>query len=220
MASGVALAVSQNQPQKPSYTLAEYNAFRLVSAENNPRARIKLLDDFTAKFPQSGLMAFVYQDYSLTSFGLKNYPETVIYADKLLALGDDGLLALGDLDLPSVRLKVFMLRAEAYSMGCDDGAFQTPEASASAKDAAVQGLVLLNQLEKPSPDMTDEGFSAVKANFEKIFASAKGIAESRLNGDPAVCVSLPPPPPQEGRGVRFDRIIQDLLNEQKQTPTP
>jgi hypothetical protein len=87
-----------------------------------------------------------------------------------------------------VRLKVLMLRAQAYSVGCDDSAFQTPEGSANAKDAAVQGLLLLNQLEKPSPDMTDEGFSAVKLSFEKIFASAKGIAESRLNGDAAVCV--------------------------------
>ena len=103
-------------------------------------------------------------------------------------------------------------------MGCDASELRTPEAYVAARNAAVQGLLLLNQLEKPSPDMTDEGFSAVKVGFEKIFASAKGIAESRLNGDPAVCISLPPPPPQEGRGVRFDRIIQDLLNEQKQTP--
>ena len=215
---GVTLAVSQNQPQKPSYTLAEFNAFRLVSAENNPQAKIKLVDDFTARFPHSVLIGFIYQNYSVTSFGLKNYPEAVIYADKLLALGDDELLSLGNSDLPLVRLGVLMLRAEAYSEGCDDGAFQTSEASANAKDAAAQGLLLLNQLEKPSPDMTDEGFSAFKVNLEKIFASAKGIAESRLNGDAAVCISLPPPPPQESRGVRFDRIIQDLLNEQKQTP--
>jgi hypothetical protein len=133
-------------------------------------------------------MGFIYQNYSVTSFGLKNYPQAVVYADKFLALGDDELLALGNSDLPLVRLKVLMLRGQAYSAGCDDSAFQTPEGSANAKDAAVQGLLLLNQLEKPSPDMTDEGFSAVKLSFEKIFASTKGIAESRLNGDAAVCV--------------------------------
>jgi hypothetical protein len=105
MAGGVALAVPQNQPQKPSYTLAEYNAFRVVSAETNPQVRIKLVDDFTARFPHSVLMGFMYQNYSVTSFGLKNYPQAVVYADKFLALGDDELLALGNSDLPFSALE-------------------------------------------------------------------------------------------------------------------
>src|SRR5262249_3555289 len=73
---------------KPTYTIQEYNAFQAANAEKDPQARLKLLDDFIAKFPNSTLNQFVYQLYIKTYTDLKNYPKAVEYADKLVALGD------------------------------------------------------------------------------------------------------------------------------------
>src|ERR1700751_1403055 len=76
----------QQQQAKPNYTLAEYNAYMDAHGEKDPQARIKKLDDFVMKFPGSALMMYIYGDYDATYFSLKNYPKTIEYVDKLLAL--------------------------------------------------------------------------------------------------------------------------------------
>ena len=48
---------AQDQAAKPTYTIPEYNAFQAANAEKDPQARVKLLDDFVAKFPNSTLNA-------------------------------------------------------------------------------------------------------------------------------------------------------------------
>ncbi len=48
-------APSQQQEQKPAYTIAEYNAFQAARGEKDPQARLRLLDDFVVKFPASTL---------------------------------------------------------------------------------------------------------------------------------------------------------------------
>ena len=72
------------QDQKPSYTIPEYNAFQAANAEKDPAAKIKLLDDFVAKFPGSTLLQYVYQLYYQAYMQTKNYPKTIEYADKLV----------------------------------------------------------------------------------------------------------------------------------------
>src|SRR5580704_3746158 len=42
-----------DQAKPPSYTIPEYNAFQAANAEKDAQARLKLLDDFSAKFPIS-----------------------------------------------------------------------------------------------------------------------------------------------------------------------
>ena len=79
---------AQDQTAKPTYTIPEYNAFQAANAEKDPQARLKLLDDFGAKFPNSTLNPYVYQLYVKTYTELKNYPKVIEYADKLTALGD------------------------------------------------------------------------------------------------------------------------------------
>jgi hypothetical protein len=203
MAGSRVCAAPQNQSQSPPYTLAEYNAFKAQSAEQDWRVRLRLLDDFTAQYPDSALMPYIYESYSNAYFSLKNYPQAVAFTDRLLALTDK-------VDL-GTRLSALAGRAMSYSAGCDDSAFQTTDAAAKAKDAAAQGLQLLSQLPKPS-HLTDEAFGAVKTWYGMIFNSAERIAESRLNGDPVVCV----PPPQMTDPVRFGRIIQNLRDELRQ----
>ena len=75
LATSMAWAKPQDQ-NKPPYTLEEYKAFTAENTEKDLRTKIKLLDDFTAKYPTSALMPF-YREYYLTYFLLENYPQSV-----------------------------------------------------------------------------------------------------------------------------------------------
>jgi hypothetical protein len=77
-----------DQNKAPAYTMPEYNGFQACHAETNAQMRVKCLDDFVAKFPNSTLMPYVLQLYVASYNELKNYPKTIEYADKLVALGD------------------------------------------------------------------------------------------------------------------------------------
>src|SRR6516164_11040480 len=72
----------------PKYTMAEYNAYQAAAAEKNPAAQIKLLDDFVSKYPNSSLLNYIYPLYYKNYGTQKNFPKTIDYCDKLLALGD------------------------------------------------------------------------------------------------------------------------------------
>jgi hypothetical protein len=170
-------AAAQNKTQ---YTLDEYNAFQALNMERNAAAKIKLLDDFAAKFPNSSLMPEIYAAYYRTYFSLQDYPHTVAYVDKLLAVAHD-------VGPNNTRLFALVARATAYATDCDDSVFKTPEASAKAADAAAEGLQALRQLPTP-PGVGDEEFASVKTHLEQIFNSSAGIAASRVKGEPVVCV--------------------------------
>ena len=95
---------AQAQQQKPNYTLAEYNAYQAAHNEKDPQMKLKDLDDFVMKFPGSALLMYIYGDYESTYFALKNYPKTIEYADKLLALPNVDL---------GTRLQTLGYRAQA-----------------------------------------------------------------------------------------------------------
>jgi len=50
----VAPVYAQEQAQKPAYTTEEYNAYIKAHNETDPQQKIKLLDDFVAKYSQFG----------------------------------------------------------------------------------------------------------------------------------------------------------------------
>ncbi len=109
--TGATKMLAAAQPQaaaapKPAYTLAEYNAYQAADGEKDPQMKVQKLDAFIKQYPMSTLMPFIYQDYYLTEFALKNYSGTVDYADKLLAMGDN--LEAGS------RLQACIGRAQAY----------------------------------------------------------------------------------------------------------
>src|SRR5712692_2859661 len=76
------------QQAQPSYTLPEYNAYQTCAKETNPQQRIRLCDDFVAKYPSSTLLPYVYHTYYTTYNELKDYPKVMQYADKELSVGD------------------------------------------------------------------------------------------------------------------------------------
>lgn len=171
-AAATLAAPQEQQPQqpKPSYTLAEYNAYQAAHSEKDPQMKLKDLDDFVMKFPSSTLLMYIYGDYYSTYYSLKNYPKTIEFVDKLLALPNVDL---------GTRLQSLGYRAQAMLYGSADKALQTPEAYTKAKDAAAQGLQTLNQWQKPQ-NMTDEQFATNKKALAVLFNSVAGIAESGL----------------------------------------
>jgi hypothetical protein len=86
--SGTAMQASaQDQAAaKPDYTTEEYNAYMKGHTETDPQQQIKLMDDFVAKYPKSALLAYAYNDYYNAYYKLKDYPKTVEYIDKLVAV--------------------------------------------------------------------------------------------------------------------------------------
>jgi tetratricopeptide (TPR) repeat protein len=167
-------APQEQQQQKPNYTLAEYNAYLDAHGEKDPQAKLKKLDDFVAKFPGSALMIYIYGDYYLAYYAQKNYPKTIEYVDKLLALPD-----VSKPEQAGTRLGALGYRTQAMLYGSGDKALQTPEAYTKAKDASAQGLQTLSQWQKPQ-GQTDEQFATTKKGLGVLFNSVAGIAESGL----------------------------------------
>ena len=163
--------IPQDQ-QKPAYSVAEYNAFQAAHNEQNATAKLKALDDFSAKYPTPDqLTPYVYRDYYLTYYSLKNYPQTLAFVDKLLALGDK-------VDFGS-RLEALVARAQSYFTGSADKALQTPEQYTKARDSANQGSQMLTTWQKPD-NMTADQFATQKKNIGMLFDSVGGKANSGL----------------------------------------
>ncbi len=162
----------QQGSQQPSYTLAEYNAYQAAANEKDPRQRIKLLDDFVAKFPNSTLLPYVYQSDADTYSQLKNYPKVVEYADKLLAMGDK-------IELKN-RLQVAFARSLVLEQAYNPKDPNSKDMLTKGRDVATMALKLLDQYPKPD-NMTPEQFTdKVKKPVSAVLNSAGGFASLQL----------------------------------------
>jgi tetratricopeptide (TPR) repeat protein len=161
---------TQGQTKTP-YTLAEYNAYQAAHNEANPQQKVKLLDDFVAKFPNSALLPYVYHDYYTTYNQLKDYPKVIEYADKLLALGTK-------ID-PGTQLEAVYERELAFNLSFNDKAPNAADQAKAAIAAAQKGIELLNGLKKPA-NMTDEQFTQQKKGPEALFNYTAGRASLNL----------------------------------------
>ena len=122
-------------------------------------------------------MTYIYRDYYLTDYALKNFAGTVDYADKMLGLGDK-------VDTPG-RLEASVARAQAYYVGSPaDKTLQTPEAQGKARDASVQGLKILDDLKKPDAVPADQ-FEKQKNGYKVLFNSVAAMASNSLKDYPA-----------------------------------
>jgi tetratricopeptide (TPR) repeat protein len=173
-----AAAQGQQDQNKPvPYTMPEYNGFQACHAETNGQMRVKCLDDFVAKFPNSSLMPYVLQLYYTTYNELKNFPKTVDYADKLVALGDK-------VDA-GTRLQALYARSLAFNYAFSDKAAD-PDQLNKARAAALEGLKLLNGITKPAtPPMTDDQFAEQKKVPTILFNYTAGSASYTLKDYPS-----------------------------------
>ncbi len=166
------------QDQKPSYTIPEYNAFQAANAEKDPAAKIKDLDDFVAKFPNSTLLQYVNQLYYQTYQQMKNYPKVIEYADKLVAMGDK-------VD-PAVVLGALQARVQAFSaMRMNPSAPDANDQLTKQRDAALQGAKLLEAFPKPAAaKMSDDDFAKQKKPGIAFFDSSAGSAALQMKDYP------------------------------------
>ena len=156
-------------PASPAYTTAEYNEYNAAKGIAAPADKIKALEAFTAKYPNTALLEFAYRDLYTTYYTQKNYPKTIEYVDKLLALGDKVQAA--------TRLGALINRGQAYGAGATDAALQTPEMLTKTREASAQGLAAIAALPKPA-NMTDDAIKKQKDAIGFVFNSVAGIAAS------------------------------------------
>jgi hypothetical protein len=141
------------------YTMAEYNAYQAAAAEKNPASQLKLLDDFTAKYPSSALLNYIYPMYYKNYGTQKNFPKTIEYADKLIALSQA---------TPAEKNDAYSVRAFAY--------INTPNPDVATSQAArTAALAALNVVDTvPKPDSIDDAKFAELKKQEVIYFN--GIA--------------------------------------------
>ena len=162
------------QDQKSSYTIPEYNAYQAANAEKDSAAKVKLLDDFVAKFPNSTLLQYVYQMYYTAYLQTKNYPKAIEYADKLAAMGDKAE--------PGQVLAALQARLQAFSaMRLNPSAPDAVDQLTKQRDAALQGAKLLEAFPKPATaKMSDDDFAKQKKPGIAFFDSSAGTAALQL----------------------------------------
>jgi tetratricopeptide (TPR) repeat protein len=174
-------APQQEGQKKPTYTLPEYNAFQAANTEKDLQTRIKLLDDFVAKYPNSTLMQYVDTLYYQTYNQLKNYPKTIEYADKLVAMGDK-------VD-PGTRLQALQVRVQAFLASVTKTTSQ--DDWTKERDAALEGAHMLDTFPKPD---SFKGSDADWANQKKpglaFFYSAAGFSDLQLKDNAAAITAF------------------------------
>jgi tetratricopeptide (TPR) repeat protein len=179
LTGGPVAAQAAQQSQQPSYTMPEYNGFQNCQGEKDPQIKVKCLDGFVAQFPNSTLMQYVDQVYYQSYYQLKNYPKTIEYADKLVALGDKADLGL--------RLQAIQARIQLFPFVFKSDAADAQAQLTKEREAAQQAIKLLEQY-KSTPDskLTDAQYKAALA----LFYSAGGFASFQLKDNAAAVESF------------------------------
>jgi len=166
------------------YTLAEYNAYKACEGETNPAAKIKCLDDFVSKYPNSALLNFIYPLYT-QSYGMqKNYAKVIEYADKLSAMCDK--------IEPGTCFNAYYTHCAAYNALITDPAqantgAKDPNIAKAAQAAAVKGLETLAQVKKPD-NAPDDAWNKQITQF-KIFLNGVAAQGSMTAKDCAGAVN-------------------------------
>jgi hypothetical protein len=168
------VGVSQDRKDAP-YTAEEHAAFLAADLEKNPQIKIKLLDEFSVKYPESTLSTEVVRDYYLTYFALKNYARTIDYVDKYLS--PKNAIDPGD------RLEALQTRAQAFLAGCSDAALQTLESYTAARSAAVEGLRGVARIPIADIQGPVSGSLPPREHEEALFYTVARIAVAGLKGN-------------------------------------
>jgi len=172
VAGAVVRPAAAQDSNAPKYTMPEYNAYNAAAAEKDAKQKVKLLDEFVAKYPNSTLLSYVYQAYWDAYLALRNYGKVAEYTEKYLAMGEAN-------PVPN-RLTA----AYQHSVGCEQG-YNAKDTGAKeylnkCRDVAQQGLKLLDQFQKPA-NMTDQQFAdQVKKPVGATLHSAIGFADLQL----------------------------------------
>jgi tetratricopeptide (TPR) repeat protein len=165
-------AQGQTQEQKPGnpprkYSMAEYNDYAEAVRSEDAAERIKQLDSFVAKHPDSPLLSYVYQEYYKAYEKTGNLPKVMEYVEKRLSIGS--ALTYQNRE-PEERLETALVWVHAYNKFHSDDV----ELAAKARAMVRTGLAIIATIKKP--DYIYE---------EKIFTRAMIQAASYLNATSA-----------------------------------
>ena len=170
--AGAAQPGAWGAPQeKPAYTLAEYNAYNACVAEKAAPLRVRCFDDFVAKYPSSTLLIYVYRNYYNTYNELKNYPKVIELADREIAFGDK-------IDA-GTRFEAIYLRTLAFNNVFSEKGADSKDQCTKERAAALQGLQVLNQLQKPET-LSPEDFEKNKKGPAALFNYTAGFCAAHL----------------------------------------
>jgi len=164
-AAASAAPAAQPQSAAPKATRAEYDAYNAAATEKNPQQKIKLLDDFVAKYPNSEYMAYVYSQYWPTYAALRQWDKMIEYLDKLLAVPslDNG-----------TRLDALYRRAATFEYAYNAKTPGIEQLAAKGRDSALEGLKILSAFPKPEK-ATDEQWTAAKKQYNNQFYNTAGV---------------------------------------------
>ncbi len=180
--AGAPAAWAAPEQEKLGYTMSEFNAYQAAVAEKNPQQRLKLLDDLVAKLPpDSGLLPYIYQNYFDTYNQLKNYPKVLEYADKLRGLGDKIQI--------QARLQTLSIRCQVFEASFNPKDPNAKESLTRSREAALEGLGLLDKLPKPE-NATDAQFAEQKKPAAAFFNNCAAFASLQLKDYKAAIESL------------------------------
>jgi tetratricopeptide (TPR) repeat protein len=162
-----AAGAPQAAAQQPSYTPAEYNSYIAASKDTDSTQRRNDLASFATQYPNSTLMPYVLQLQAQTYAQLKDYPNAIATADKLVAMGDKVAVP--------IRLQAAYLRAQAFEASFTGKEANAADLAKKEHDTAAAGLDLLNQMPLPA-NMTADKFAESKkpaiAFFNQAIANA------------------------------------------------
>lgn len=143
-----AVAPAYLAAQQPQPTPAEYNAEQAAVNERNAQERVKLLDAFVAKYPQSTYLRYIYESYAGTYNELRNPNKVVEYIDKRLAIPDDLT--------PGTKVQLYFSRSVAFLSAFKEGSPNAKEQLSVARDDAREGTKLLSEVKKPDNAPQDQ----------------------------------------------------------------
>jgi tetratricopeptide (TPR) repeat protein len=169
------------EAQQTPYTRAEYDAFQAAASEQNPQQKIRLLDDFVGKFPESTLMPHVLAQYYRTHSQLQNHGKVIEYADKALGLSEK-------IDQQS-RIEAIYLRTYSFHYAFNERDENATQQASQARQFAREGITLLDALEKPE-NLTPEQFAEQKKGPLALFHYTAGFASLQLRDYTAAIESL------------------------------
>ena len=139
LANGITWAALRAQQQKLPFTQAEYDRLQAERKEQNPKIRLKPLNELENEFPNSIFRDRRYHDTFVAYYESKNYLKTIEYAaDKLLAFEDKN-------PSPRNRVSGLGMRVTAFCVGSGYHLFEASDHDAKARDAASRGIETLKQ---------------------------------------------------------------------------
>ncbi len=142
----------------------EAMGFQTLQNEENPARKLRMVEEFAGRFPQSALLSYVYTHAARACQEQSDAPQALEYGDKSLKLDPDNIYSM---------LIVALVEAQPNQPG---DLSQITRRLNSADSYANRSLILIDTINK-FPNETDDQFRARKAALASDAHAALGMVE-------------------------------------------